>query len=134
MSKLVEDEFYLQDKRQYVGNDILWWAKARMGYTTDLSKAEVFTKEEAMAQHRCRPDIDIPWPKKYVDNKTRPAVDMQCVDLDIALQDNDIKLIEPPKPKIETHKCGHCGRFCTEDDWWSRVYNGSPCRKCQDDL
>lgn len=128
----MDNEFYLQDKRQYVGNDILWWAKDGMGYTTDLSKAHVFTKESAMKQHECRPDIDIPWPKKYVDSKTRPAVDMQHVDIDVALQDVGIKLIQPPKPKKETYTCDHCGKFVTEEDYYLRVYHGNPCSNCED--
>ena len=70
------EQFYLQDKRQYVGNDLLFWAKDGKGYTTDLRKAHVYTKEEAFKQNRMR-DTDIPWPKEYIDSKVRPAVDHQ---------------------------------------------------------
>lgn len=128
----VEQKFYLQDKRQYVGNDILWWAKDGKGYTTDLSKAEVFTKDKALRQHECRPDIDIPWPKQYVDSKTRPAVDMQYVDINTALKETGISLIEPPKPKTEQYKCHECGRFVSEEEYFTRIYAGEPCRKCDD--
>lgn len=38
---IIKSEYYLQDKRQYVGNDMLWWAKDGAGYTTDVSKAAV---------------------------------------------------------------------------------------------
>lgn len=72
------DEFYLQDSRSYVGNDVLWWAKAGNGYTTDLSRAQVFTREEAQQHHDARRS-DIPWPKAYIDGKVRPAVDMQYI-------------------------------------------------------
>ena len=58
----MSEQFYLQDKRGYVGNDILWRAKDGKGYTTDLSNAEVYTEEKAMALHRCR-ETDVPWPK-----------------------------------------------------------------------
>jgi len=84
--------FYLQDKRQYVGNDILWWAKDGKGYTTDISKAHIFTKEEAVEYHQHR-ETDVPWPKDYIDQRVRPAVDVQYVDIDIALQSAGIKLI-----------------------------------------
>ena len=71
------DAWYLQDSRDYVGNDVLWWA-ASGGYTTDLSKAEVFTKNSAFRQASMR-DTDKPWPKAYIDRKARPAVDMQYI-------------------------------------------------------
>ncbi len=70
------DAFYLQDSRGYVGNDMLFWAKDGKGYTTDLSNAHVYTKDEAYRQHAIR-ETDIPWPKEYIDSKARPAVDRQ---------------------------------------------------------
>lgn len=75
--------FYLQDGRSYVGNDVLWWAN-RGGYTTDVSMAKTFTKEEAQRLHDLRVS-DIPWPKSYIDRKTRPAVDMQYINRSEAL-------------------------------------------------
>ncbi|CAE6821661.1 hypothetical protein R70006_06230 [Paraburkholderia domus] len=75
----VSELFYLQDSRSYVGNDVLWWAqKGHGGYTTDLRNARLFTREEAQAQHNAR-ESDIPWPKEYIDARTRPAVDMQYI-------------------------------------------------------
>jgi len=76
--------YYLQDSRGYVGNDILFWAKGGSGYTTDVSNAEIYTKERAYRQHACR-ETDVPWPKEYIDSHTRPAVDMQYVSLKEAL-------------------------------------------------
>ena len=122
--------YYLQDKRQYVGNDVLWWAKDGKGYTTDLSKAEVYTKEKAIRQNSHR-ETDVPWPKDYIDAKTRPAVDMQYIDIQIALQGTGIQLAQPPLPKNETYKCEHCGKFVSENEFYERVYHGDPCRKCQ---
>lgn len=75
--KAADQEFYLQDSRDYVGNDVLWWMEAG-GYTTDLNKAEIFTKEAAYRQNKMR-ETDIPWPKSYIDGKSRPAVDMQYI-------------------------------------------------------
>lgn len=71
------DLFYLQDNRSYVGNDVLWW-KLGGGYTTDVSHAEIFSREAAEKKHRTRV-TDLPWPKAYIDRKTRPAVDMQYI-------------------------------------------------------
>lgn len=72
------DEWYLQDKRSFVGNDMLFWAKDGKGYTTDLRAAHVYTKAEAESKQRMR-ITDVPWPKTYIDSKARPAVDMQYV-------------------------------------------------------
>lgn len=127
----METEFYLQDKRQYVGNDILWWAKDGKGYTTDLSMAEVYTKEKAVKQNQSR-ETDVPWPKDYVDARTRPAVDMQHVDIQTALQGSGITLAQPPKPKREKYKCEDCGRFVNEEEYYSRIYHGQHCRNCED--
>lgn len=80
-----ENLFYMQDTRTMVGNDILWWAKGGNGYTTDLNKAQVWTEFEAMSQSKTR-DTDRPWPKGYIDARTRPAVDFQYVDYEIAMQ------------------------------------------------
>jgi hypothetical protein len=111
-------EFYLQDSRGYVGNDVLWWAKGGRGYTTDLSKAEVYSQEDAQAQHNCR-ESDIPWPKDYIDAKTRPAVDMQYINRSEALEGSGIVLKKPQKPKKATLTCHNCGRFLSEFQVWS---------------
>lgn len=120
----MNDLYYLQDKRQYVGNDVLWWAKNRAGYTTDVSKAHIFTKDEAVRQHRSR-ETDIPWPKDYIDGKTRPAVDMQYVDIDIALQGTGIELIKPERQRKETYRCNGCGIFMTEYQYYAE-----DCHRC----
>jgi len=104
------DKFYLQDSRDFVGNDMLFWAKNAQGYTTDLRKAHVFTKVNALKQHQCR-ETDIPWPKDYIDARTRPAVDVQYVSVYEALKDTGITLIKPQSPKKERYKCGTCEFF-----------------------
>lgn len=123
MNNLPEPMFYLQDSRSYVGNDVLWWAKDGEGYTTDLSKARVYTKEEAQRMHESRP-TDIPWPKDYIDDKTRPAVDMQYIKRAEALAGTGIVLVKPTKPKREKLRCAHCGAFVAE----YQFYCGCP--KC----
>lgn len=114
--------FYLQDSRSYVGNDVLWWAKNGKGYTTDLSKAHVYSKAEAVRQHEMR-ETDIPWPKDYIDAKTRPAVDMQYIKRAEALEGTGIVLRKPQRPKAETVKCCHCGRFLSEQQIYSDCPN-----------
>lgn len=111
------EQYYLQDSRSYVGNDILFWADAG-GYTTDLSKAEVFTKEDAIEHHQGR-RTDIPWPKEYLDNKTRPAVDMQYVKIKEALKGSGIKLLKPKKYRSPMYNCWGCGRFMTQEQIYS---------------
>ena len=76
--------FYLQDSRSYVGNDVLWWCEGGNGYTTDLREAATYSKDAAERKHAAR-ETDIPWPKEYIDAKTRPAVDMQYIDRSVAL-------------------------------------------------
>lgn len=120
----MSEQFYLQDNRSYVGNDILFWAKDGKGYTTDLNKAHIYTKEEAVKQHQSR-ETDIPWPKDYIDVKTRPAVDMQYVDINIALQNTGIELIKPEPYRKPTYNCNGCGRFLSED----MIY-GQDCPHC----
>lgn len=105
--------FYLQDSRSYVGNDVLWWAKDGKGYTTDLSKAHTYTKADAVAQHEMR-ETDIPWPKEYIDAKTRPAVDMQYIKRDEALEGTGIVLSEPRIWKREPDHCCQCGAFMSD--------------------
>ena len=121
------DEFYLQDSRSYVGNDVLWWALEGKGYTTDLSKAQTYTKEEAQRKHTSRPS-DIPWPKAYIDAKTRTAVDMQYIKRDEALAGTGIELVKTVKAKKEQRKCCNCGRFLSEAQLWA-----GECPKCGTD-
>jgi len=113
----MSDEFYLQDSRSYVGNDMMFWAKGSNGYTTDLRKAEVYTKAQAVAQHQSR-ESDIPWPKDYIDAKTRPAVDMQYVKREEALAGTGITLKKPQKPHKETHRCSGCGKFLNKYQYY----------------
>lgn len=125
----MSNQFYLQDNRSYLGNDILWWCDGG-GYTTDLSKAKVFTKEEAIAQNKDRIS-DIPWPKEYIDQRTRPAVDMQYCKLHEALKGTDIVLSKPPKRTKPVYRCEDgCGRFVSEEEYYSSVYHGHGCKNC----
>ncbi len=118
------DLYYLQDSRSYCGNDVFWWAKDGNGYTTDLSKAHVFAKEDAVRHHEIR-ETDIPWPKGYIDGKTRPAVDMQYIKRDEALAGTGIVLRKPEKLRREVVNCCGCGKFMSS----AQVYTGE-CATC----
>lgn len=109
------DEFYLQDSRSYVGNDMLFWAKDGKGYTTDMNNAEVYSKDDAVAQHQRR-ESDIPWPKSYIDARTRPAVDMQYVKRAEALAGTGITITKPKRARRETVNCTGCGKFISAAD------------------
>lgn len=119
-----EELYYLQDSRTYVGNDVLWWRKGGAGYTTDLREAEVYTKADAISLHQAR-ETDIPWPKAYIDERTRPAVDMQYISREQALEGTGIVLVKPQKPKKERINCHACGSFMSERQLW-----GDGCPKC----
>ena len=112
------EQFYLQDSRSYVGNDMLFWAKDGKGYTTDMRNAEVYTKAEAVAQYQSR-ETDIPWPKEYIDARTRPAVDMQYVSRDEALRGTGIVLVKQRKIPAMKFNCTGCGRFLKDADRYS---------------
>ncbi|WP_034639952.1 hypothetical protein [Chitinilyticum aquatile] len=121
-----EPLFYLQDSRGYVGNDMMFWAQEGAGYTTDLRKAQKYTLAEAQAQHDCR-HTDIPWPCEYIEARTRPAVDMQYVKRDEALEGSGIILTitKPEKIKKERFRCYGCGVFLTAVDYYC-----GPCGRC----
>jgi rubrerythrin len=124
----MEPLFYIQDSRHTVGNDMLWWRQDGKGYTTDMREAGVFTLEEAQRKHDNR-DTDIPWPKAYIDGKTRPAVDVQYVRRDEALAGSGIALTpQQPKKRQEVLKCEACGSFMSAGQLWA----GS-CPKCGSD-
>lgn len=81
-----------------------------------------------MKQNQNR-ETNIPWSKTYVDAKMRPAVDMQSVDIEIALQDTGISIAITEKPSRENYKCDSCGRFVNEEEYYLRVYYGQLCKK-----
>lgn len=123
----MERLYYLQDSRSYVGNDVLWWAIGGNGYTTDLRKAQTYTEEEAQSMHNARRS-DIPWPKDYIDQKTRPAVDMQYIKRAEALAGTGIVITPEPKYIRERPRCQECGVFMSELQLWSGA-----CPKCGTD-
>ena len=119
--------YYLQDSRSFVGNDVLWWRKGGEGYTTDMREAETYTKDEAQRMHRAR-NSDIPWPKNYIDTKTRPAVDFQDIKRAEALEGTGIDIEEPIKKKADRLNCQKCGSFLSAAQFWAGT-----CPRCGTD-
>ena len=115
--------YVIQDSRQYVGNDLLFWRNGG-GYTTDLEKAELFTKKQAVAINQDRAS-DIPWTHKYLFEHAQQTVDMQNINNKTALLGLGIKLRKPEKrkkySKLKTN-CISCGRF---------VYSTTPQNDCK---
>jgi hypothetical protein len=71
-----QELYYIQNG--YVGNAILWWGIDSKGYTTDITKAGKYTKEEA--QKIIQRPQDIAWLCKHIDNNNEARkiiVDMQ---------------------------------------------------------
>lgn len=70
--------YYVQDRRSYVGNAVLWWAKNGNGYVTDLSKAHKYSYVEII---KFNPrGTDIIWESEHVEKAIKQYVDMQYFD------------------------------------------------------
>lgn len=110
----MEGRYYIQDKRSFVGNCVMWWRKNNRGYTTNLLDAEIYTEEEA--REICsRRDTDIPWPVKDVQPLILPTVDMQKLrrvpqcELDFECH--------PPKPEIKDCDFINTNPICPHCEW-----------------
>ncbi|HAT7708281.1 TPA: hypothetical protein JAX41_004735 [Enterobacter roggenkampii] len=126
--------YYLQDSRNFSGNDLLWWGRNGAGYVTDLRKAQTFTRLEALQQNTAR-ETDIPWPKDYADAHIKYAVDSQDVSLSTALEGKNITLRKATKERniSPRYNCPDCGRFITEAEYYAGPYNGGTCTRCEGD-
>lgn len=125
--------YYIQDSRSYVGNDILWWAQGQNGYTTDITKAHIFTEDQARLQNQDR-YTDVPWPAEYINARIKSVVDVQRVDRE-RKDDGKLpfKLNEPPKPKREMFNCNTCGRFISRYTYWAQCHESAGCTSCNDE-
>jgi len=70
--------FYVQNG--FVGNSVLWWGLRSSGYTTDLSKAELYTKEEILKSFVNGREQDRIWNATHVLEKVKQHVDGQYLD------------------------------------------------------
>ncbi len=62
----MEELFYIQDKRTYHGNAIVWWGHDCNGYTSNIKKAGKYTKEY-INNSVWREDERF-WPCDYIDS------------------------------------------------------------------
>jgi len=79
-----EEMYYIQNG--YVGNAILWWGIDSKGYTTDITKAGKYTKEEAEKIIQ-RPQ-DIAWLCEHIDNNEKAkklTIDIQYLNTNYRL-------------------------------------------------
>ncbi|WP_445772879.1 hypothetical protein [Shewanella sp.] len=83
--------FYLRDTRSNVGDSCMFWAQDGAGYTSDLNKAHVYTKEKAQRYFDSR-DTDIPYSKDQVDQLATVRVDHQYLP-DVAESSDDLCVI-----------------------------------------
>ncbi len=67
--------FYVQNG--YVGNSVLWWGQRSNGYTTDISRAELYTKKEILERFVSGREEDIIWEAGHVLSNVRQHVDGQ---------------------------------------------------------
>ncbi len=107
-------KYYIQDTRQYVGNDLLWWAIGG-GYTCDIEKAEVFDEETAFNIFKNR-ESDKPWLKEYIDKYTTKVVDSQ--NINYKKSRTRLPNIKRIKLKKERYRCEICGQFITKYDYY----------------
>lgn len=73
------NDLYYMQVTGHCGNSLLWWRKGKHGYTLDIQKAHVFSREEAMRQHKMRPTEDFPWRKEYIDANVQLHVNVESV-------------------------------------------------------
>lgn len=80
-------QYLLQDSRGSTGSRTMFWALGG-SYTSNIDKAERFTRDEAFTQHKSRIS-DIPWPLAPVEAIAQLTVDCQYV------KDGDKVLADP---------------------------------------
>jgi hypothetical protein len=90
LSKLLalpENEmYYIQDNRGYVGNSVLWWGYDGNGYTTELNKAQKYSREEVIKHFVDGRHSDVIWRASHVETKIRTHVDMQYLELENSIR------------------------------------------------
>ena len=86
LKSLPDNEFYyVQDRRSYVGNAVLWWGE-KGGYVCDIKKACKYTKEKLLKTFSDGiRDTDVVWKESHVKKATKLVVDMQYLDFDFSI-------------------------------------------------
>lgn len=68
-------QYLLRDSRSNTGSSMMFWS-ATGGYTSNVSLAQRFSKEDAESQYRCR-ETDHPYLEIEIMLRSYPAIDMQ---------------------------------------------------------
>jgi hypothetical protein len=75
----MNDRFYLACFRDNVGGNVAFHAKDGAGYVTDISKAEIYSREAAQARWNSLREFDQPISADHVDAATIDKVDCQHI-------------------------------------------------------
>lgn len=67
--------FYIQNG--YVGNSVSWWGLESRGYTTDITKAQKYTRQEVLKRFVNAREEDRIWAASHVDQHISQHVDSQ---------------------------------------------------------
>lgn len=81
------DRFYLACFRDNVGTNVAFHCKDGCGYSTDISKAHVYTREEAQHAWEMAREFDQPLCADRIDALTEWHVDCQYIPTETTLQD-----------------------------------------------
>lgn len=78
IENLPEDKsYYVQDRRTFLGNSVVWWALNGNGYTSDITKAHKYNGKEIKKSWR---DTDIIWFSEHVEQHIKQHVDSQYLE------------------------------------------------------
>lgn len=72
--------FLIQNRHNYVGNNMLFNRKNNCGYCCDIEEAGHYTAEEAEKIYRQAPEKFTIWPLDYLRTKVSTCIDMQDCD------------------------------------------------------
>jgi hypothetical protein len=70
--------FYVQNG--YCGNSICWWGLNSCGYTTNIEKAQLYTKEDILNYFLNKRECDVIWLASHVLEHITKTVNSQHLD------------------------------------------------------
>lgn len=115
--------FVVQKDRHFNGNDIYWLGEPGMAPSSDFRNARAMSEEEA--NELARQECGTAWPLAYIQGKCRTPVSTGRMNIKQALKGTGITLIKPRRPVKARSRCGGCGLFMSEAQFWT----GS-CNRC----
>ncbi len=79
IEKLPEDTMFYWQSYGYVGNCLNLWRSGSCGYTTNITAAQTYSKEETLKQLACKRDQDTFWTREQLKDATVLVVDNQRI-------------------------------------------------------